>query len=92
MLLRNLNIKQGFCNGVRLRVLENGHRFLKCEIITGSHSGNIALLLHWLYQMLGSIFRYAPNRRGCSRDGADDEEEKSDGRSEVHGCCLEEWF
>jgi hypothetical protein len=44
MLLRNLNIKQGLCNGVRLRVLENGNRFLKCEIITGSHSGNIALL------------------------------------------------
>jgi hypothetical protein len=44
MLLRNLNIKQGLCNGVRLRVLEIGPRFLKCEIITGTHSGDISLL------------------------------------------------
>lgn len=44
MLLRNLDIKQGLCNGVRLRVLEIGPRFLKCEIITGASSGNIALL------------------------------------------------
>jgi hypothetical protein len=44
MLLRNLNIKQGLCNGVRLRVLEIGPRFIKCEIITGTHSGDISLL------------------------------------------------
>jgi ATP-dependent DNA helicase PIF1 len=44
MLLRNLDLQHGLCNGVRLRVMEIGPRFLKCEIITGSHSGNIALL------------------------------------------------
>jgi hypothetical protein len=44
MLLRNLDLHHGLCNGVRLRVLEIGPRFLKCEIITGSNAGNIALL------------------------------------------------
>jgi ATP-dependent DNA helicase PIF1 len=44
MLLRNLDLQHGLCNGVRLRVLEIGPRFLKCEIITGSNAGNIALL------------------------------------------------
>jgi ATP-dependent DNA helicase PIF1 len=44
MLLRNLCIKQGLCNGVRLKVLEIKRKVLKCEIISGSCIGNIAML------------------------------------------------
>jgi hypothetical protein len=38
MLLRNLNVKQGLCNGVRLSIISiESNRLLKCRIITGSH-------------------------------------------------------
>jgi len=44
ILLRNLNMDQGLCNGTRLRILEMKTNVLKCEIITGTKSGNIVLL------------------------------------------------
>jgi ATP-dependent DNA helicase PIF1 len=44
MLLRNMDFLQGLCNGVRLKVLEIGTRILKCEILTGTCAGNIALI------------------------------------------------
>ncbi|KAH8939712.1 hypothetical protein BDL97_15G050400 [Sphagnum fallax] len=37
MLLRNLNVSAGLCNGTRLIVKELGQRVLEAEIITGTH-------------------------------------------------------
>lgn len=44
MLIRNLNISEGLCNGTRLLVLELGDHLLKCEILTGDKSGEIVFL------------------------------------------------
>lgn len=35
MLIRNLNIQEGLCNGTRLLILEMKNNVLKCEILTG---------------------------------------------------------
>ncbi len=35
MLIRNLNIKCGLCNGTRLQVVEMGKNILKAKILTG---------------------------------------------------------
>jgi hypothetical protein len=40
MLLRNLNVSAGLCNGTRLIVKELGQRVLEAEIITGTHVNN----------------------------------------------------
>ena len=37
MLLRNLNLKAGLCNGTRLLVMELKPHVLMCEILTGVH-------------------------------------------------------
>jgi ATP-dependent DNA helicase PIF1 len=40
MLLRNLNVSAGLCNGTRLIVKEFEQRVLEAEIITGTHVGD----------------------------------------------------
>jgi len=40
MLLRNLNVSAGLCNGMRLIVKELGQRVLEVEIITETHVGD----------------------------------------------------
>lgn len=44
MLIRNLNISEGLCNGTRLLVLELCTNLLKCEILTGDKKGEIIIL------------------------------------------------
>lgn len=44
MLLRNLSINDGLCNGTRLKVLELFKFNIKVEIITGTNIGNIAYI------------------------------------------------
>ncbi|XP_058796825.1 uncharacterized protein LOC131667435 [Phymastichus coffea] len=44
MLIRNLSIHEGLCNGTRLRVLDFSNHLLKCEILTGDKSKNIVFL------------------------------------------------
>lgn len=39
MLLRNLDIRQGLCNGTRLQVLKITDGNLKCQILTGPRAG-----------------------------------------------------
>ena len=44
MLLRNLDIKNGLCNGVRLKIVRILTNILDCEIVTGSFVGKRVLL------------------------------------------------
>jgi ATP-dependent DNA helicase PIF1 len=44
MLLRNLNVAKGLCNGTRLQVLDIGDRLLKAMILTGEKAGETVLL------------------------------------------------
>ena len=44
MLLRNLNVAEGLCNGTRLQILEIGDRILKVMILTGDKRGDTVLI------------------------------------------------
>ncbi|XP_071641856.1 uncharacterized protein [Temnothorax longispinosus] len=44
MLIRNLNINEGLCNGTRLMVIELANHLLKCKILTGDKTGDIVFL------------------------------------------------
>lgn len=44
MLIRNLNISEGLCNGTRLFILDLCNNLLKCEILTGDKKGEIVFL------------------------------------------------
>ena len=44
MLLRNLDINSGLCNGTTLQILSINHKVLKVKITNGSHIGNIGLI------------------------------------------------
>ena len=44
MLLRNLDINSGLCNGATLQILSINHKVLKVKITNGSHIGNIGLI------------------------------------------------
>ncbi|XP_011313387.1 ATP-dependent DNA helicase PIF1-like [Fopius arisanus] len=44
MLIRNLSINEGLCNGTRLQVLEFSNHLLKCKILTGDKSGEMVFI------------------------------------------------
>ncbi|XP_034934873.1 uncharacterized protein [Chelonus insularis] len=44
MLIRNLSIHEGLCNGTRLLVLELQNNLLKCQILSGDKSGDIVFI------------------------------------------------
>jgi hypothetical protein len=44
ILLRNLNPKQGLCNGTRATVVRMSNRLLEIRLLTGDHAGEIALI------------------------------------------------
>lgn len=44
MLIRNLDVRNGLCNGTRLVVKEMGQRVLKCAFISGPSEGRSVLL------------------------------------------------
>jgi hypothetical protein len=46
MLLRNLSVKFGLCNGTRLRVIgwTESHRLIQCSVLTGARKNDIVLL------------------------------------------------
>ena len=44
MLIRNLSINEGLCNGTRLLILDLDNNLLRCEICTGNKIGEIVFL------------------------------------------------
>lgn len=44
MLIRNLNINEGLCNGTRLLIIALHNHLLKCEILTGDKKGSIVFI------------------------------------------------
>ena len=44
MLLRNLDINSGLCNGTTLQILSINHKVLKVKITNVSHIENIGLI------------------------------------------------
>lgn len=44
MLIRNINVSEGLCNGTRLRILDFSNHTLKCQIISGEKRGEIVFL------------------------------------------------
>lgn len=44
MLIRNISVAEGLCNGTRLKILELYESHIKCEIIAGSKKGTIAFI------------------------------------------------
>ena len=44
MLIRNISIQLGLCNGTRLRILDLTNNLLKCKILTGDKEGKILFL------------------------------------------------
>ena len=44
MLLRNMDIKNGLCNGIRLKIMRIFPNILDCEIVTGRSMGKRILL------------------------------------------------
>ncbi|KAK7300142.1 hypothetical protein RJT34_10977 [Clitoria ternatea] len=41
MLLRNIDQSQGLCNGTRLQVKRMGNHVLQCQVLTGTHVGDV---------------------------------------------------
>ncbi|XP_056642868.1 ATP-dependent DNA helicase pif1-like [Diorhabda sublineata] len=44
MLLRNIDIEDGLCNGTRVRIISLGDHIIECEILTGVNIGRKVLL------------------------------------------------
>ncbi|XP_048609100.1 ATP-dependent DNA helicase pif1-like [Brassica napus] len=44
MMLRNINQRNGLCNGTRMMISRMGHRVLEAEILTGTHVGDRVLI------------------------------------------------
>ena len=63
MLLRNLNTDQGLCNGSRLKVLGMSIHFLKCQILTGAHSGSIEFIPKFIMSPSNSILPFVLRRQ-----------------------------
>lgn len=52
ILLRNLNINKGLCNGARMKVTDISRHLLTCVIITGKYQGDVHLIPRiWLHSI-----------------------------------------
>ncbi|KAB0792783.1 hypothetical protein PPYR_00660 [Photinus pyralis] len=62
MLIRNLNVNEGLCNGTRLSVLELGDNVIKCKIFTGDKSGDI-VFIHRITLYCENVYPFTFKRR-----------------------------
>ena len=44
ILLRNLSLSTGLCDGARLHVVRISQRVIECEILAGKHAGNMVFI------------------------------------------------
>ncbi|XP_058810204.1 ATP-dependent DNA helicase pif1-like [Phymastichus coffea] len=44
MLIRNISINEGLCNGTRLQVIDLSNHLIKCKILTGDKTGQVVFL------------------------------------------------
>jgi hypothetical protein len=58
LLMRNIDVAGGLCNGTRLRIEKIGTRVLTCRILAGNHAGEHALIprMNLLYNKQGIPF------------------------------------
>ncbi|XP_010473639.1 PREDICTED: ATP-dependent DNA helicase PIF1-like [Camelina sativa] len=63
MLLRNMNQKEGLCNGTRLIVTHMGERVIEAEILTGTRAGNKVVIPRIILSPADSKWPFKLNRR-----------------------------
>ena len=63
LLIRNLNPKQGLCNGTRLVVKQVLNRLLKVEIMNGSHAGHVTWIPRIDHFTAENFLPFTMNRR-----------------------------
>ena len=44
LLIRNISVHEGLCNGTRLRTLDLAYNLLKCKVLIGDKAGQIVFL------------------------------------------------
>ncbi|KAL4562441.1 hypothetical protein LXL04_034646 [Taraxacum kok-saghyz] len=71
ILLWNLNLQMGLCNGTRLVVTQIGRRVIEAVIITGTHVGDTKVYTfetadHGLIHVLLSVFTVVPSKKMSS--------------------------
>ncbi|XP_051167634.1 uncharacterized protein LOC127285579 [Leptopilina boulardi] len=62
MLIRNLSINEGLCNGTRLLILDLLNNVIKCQILTGAKCGDI-VFLHRITLYCENVYPFAFKRR-----------------------------
>ena len=63
MLLRNINQKEGLCNGTRFIITRLGNRLIEAEIVTGTHAGKKVILPRIILSPLDSKHPFTLRRR-----------------------------
>ncbi|XP_014213608.1 uncharacterized protein LOC106643121 [Copidosoma floridanum] len=46
MLIRNISVNEGLCNGTRLQIIDFSNHLLKCKVLTGDKLNNVVFLNH----------------------------------------------
>ncbi|XP_063991156.1 uncharacterized protein LOC135169788 [Diachasmimorpha longicaudata] len=62
MLIRNMSVNEGLCNGTRLHVLELANNPLRCQILTGDKAGEI-VFIHRVTLYCENIYPFIFKRR-----------------------------
>ncbi|XP_043464207.1 ATP-dependent DNA helicase PIF1-like [Leptopilina heterotoma] len=62
MLVRNLSINEGLCNGTRLQVLELANNLLRCKILTGDKAGDV-VFIHRIDLYCENLYPFTFKRR-----------------------------
>ena len=62
MLLRNLSINEGLCNGTRLQILELANNLLRCRILTGDKAGDV-VFIHRITLYCEDVYPFTFRRR-----------------------------